>query len=347
VIATTHRGLDASLAADVRHYLAQSPRQLPSRALYDALGSALFDAICELPWYPLTRAERRLIVRHREALFRHAAWPTRIVELGPGNGAKLDLLLGEGATAHQHVRRIDLVDVSRSALREAIRRLQENRTAHIVAHEMRYEDGLRAVAQSARPDEKTLILFLGSNIGNFDPPGAAAFLRHIRESLSTGDSLLIGADLVKPVPVLMLAYDDPLGVTAAFNKNLLLHLNTVLGASFDLTTFEHRARWNAAASRVEMHLVSRVEQRIQVPLAGVADTLRAGEAIWTESSYKYRLDQFNELLVDAGLSPNAHWIDEAGQFLLVLAGVNEASAPKRTHLPTSGASAPDLTRRLS
>jgi L-histidine Nalpha-methyltransferase len=276
---------DTNLAADVRQYLTKTPRQLPSRALYDTLGSALFDAICELPWYPLTRAERRLIQRHRDGIFRCASLPARIVELGPGNGSKLDLLLGDSASSAHHVRRIDLVDVSASALRDAARRLQENRTTHIVTHEARYEDGLRETARAARDDERTLVVFLGSNIGNFDPPGATRFLRCIRESLGVGNSLLIGVDLVKPERELLLAYDDPLGVTAAFNKNLLLHLNATLGASFDVTTFDHEAIWNAEACRVEMHLVSRIDQRVDVPLAGLSFSLRRGERIWTESSY--------------------------------------------------------------
>lgn len=278
----------------------------------------MFDAICELPWYPLTRAERRLIHSHRAAIFRESTFPTRIVELGPGNGSKLALLLGDGATAH-HVRRIDLVDVSAAALGEAARRLREGRTSTITMHQARYEDGLKQIVTTAHADERTLLLFLGSNIGNFDMPGATTFLRHIRAALGPGDTLLIGADLVKPERELLLAYDDPLGVTAAFNKNLLLHLNDALGATFDIEAFAHRARWNRAVGRVEMHLVSRVDQGVDVPAAGVSIALRAGEEIWTESSYKYTEQQFEQLLRGADLAPTARWRDEDGQFLLVLA----------------------------
>jgi dimethylhistidine N-methyltransferase len=286
--------------------------------LYDALGSVLFDAICELPWYPLTRAERRLIQAHRGEIFHASSFPTRVVELGPGNGSKLELLLGDGAAAH-HVRRIDLVDVSRAALNDAARRLRDGRTATITMHEARYEIGLADVARSAQADERTMALFLGSNIGNFDLSGARTFLGQIRDALGPGDCLLIGVDLVKPEHDLLLAYDDPLGVTAAFNKNLLLHLNRVLGATFDLDAFTHRARWNQPASRVEMHLVSRSDQRIDVPAAGVSIALRAGEEIWTESSYKYSGTDFEQLLATAGLTPTARWLDREGQFLLVLA----------------------------
>lgn len=312
------RGLDASLAADVRVYLSNTPRQLPSRGLYDVLGSALFDAICELPWYPLTRAERRLIARQREALFRHAARPARVIELGPGNGSKLDLLLGDGS-ASPHVRRVDLIDVSASALRESVRRLQENRALQVVAHTARYEDGLSTITRQPHPDGRTLVLFLGSNIGNFDRPGASAFLTSVRSALTPGDSLLIGADLVKPERDLLLAYDDPLGVTAAFNKNLLLHLNDALGASFDIRAFDHRAVWNAQAGRVEMHLVSRRDQQVDVPASGLSIGLRRGETIWTESSYKYTVEGFRELLRGAGLAVTTHWVDAEGQFLMVLA----------------------------
>jgi L-histidine N-alpha-methyltransferase len=297
----------------------QTPRQLPSRALYDALGSALFDAICELPWYPLTRAERRLIDTHREAIFRTASLPSRIVELGPGNGAKLNLLLGEGGFAHDHVQRIDLIDVSSAALHEAARRLRDGRSATIVTHEARYEDGLTAIAKTATRDERTLLLLLGSNIGNFDPPGATQFLKQIASALGPRDSLLIGADLVKPEAQLLLAYDDPLGVTAAFNKNLLVHLNQALGAAFDVTAFDHRAVWNATASRVEMHLVSRREQRVDIPAAGISTTLQAGEPIWTESSYKYTPAHFDDLLATARLRVQERWIDEDGRFLLAMA----------------------------
>ena len=306
------------LAGDVRHYLSLRPRQLPSRALYDPLGSALFDAICELPWYPLTRAERRLIEMHRDTILGHAGSPARVVELGCGNGSKLELLLGAPNHA-RYVRRIDLIDISASALRDAVRRLTDDRVVSVVAHASRYEEGLAAVAASAQPDERMLVLFLGSNIGNFDAPAAAEFLVVMRNAMTAGDRLLIGADLVKPAGVLLRAYDDPLGVTAAFNKNLLVHLNRALGASFDVGRFDHRAVWNNEQSRVEMHLVSRVRQRVDVPAAGLSVELSAGEMIWTESSYKYSVAGFDALLERAGFAPTEHCVDDEGQFLLALA----------------------------
>ena len=311
----------ASLAADVRYYLTQTPRQLPSSALYDALGSALFDAICELPWYPVTRAERRLITAHRGDIMA-AAGPQRLVELGPGNGEKLRLLLGDpGDQAASTVRRIDLVDVSPSALAAASRLVGEGRDVRIVTHTNRYEDGLvRATATRGRA-ERCAVLFLGSNIGNFDPPAARAFLHAVRAALRKDDSLIIGADLVKPATVLLEAYDDPLGVTAAFNKNLLLHLNRDLGANFDITAFDHKASWNQDDSRVEMHLVSLRRQRVDVPASGLSIELEPGEIIWTESSYKYEVEAFEAILRQSGFSMRRCWIDEEGRFELAVATI--------------------------
>ena len=312
-----------SLAEDVRFYLSQSPRQLPSNALYDRLGSALFDAICELPWYPVTRAERRLIASHRAAIVAAAGHPTRLVELGCGNGEKLRLLLGDsGEPATRGVARIDLIDVSPSALAAAARVVGEDRPVQVVTHVSRYEDGLAPATSARRAGERAGVLFLGSNIGNFDPPAAGALLIAIRAALRAGDSLIVGADLVKPEAVLLAAYDDPLGVTAAFNKNLLLHLNAALGADFDIAAFDHRAVWNAVDARVEMHLVSRRRQTITVPRAGLAIAMDAGETIWTESSYKYTAPQFTALLAYAGFAARQRWVDGEGQFLLTVAGVD-------------------------
>lgn len=311
-----------SLAADVRRYLTATPRQLPSRALYDTLGSALFDAICHLPWYPITRAERRLIAARRADILAAAGMCERLIELGCGNGEKLDLLLGsEPADGLPH--RIDLVDVSPSALAAASRLISEDRDVVVVTHQQRYEEGIRTATASRVAGERIGVVFLGSNIGNFDPPGAEAFLATVRDSLRLSDSLVIGADLVKPERELLLAYDDPLGVTAAFNKNLLVRLNREMGATFDLTAFDHRAIWNAEQSRVEMHLVSRARQRVDIPSAGLSLKLEKGEPIWTESSYKYEIGSFETMLRRAGFEPARHWIEPDGRFVLVVARVAE------------------------
>lgn len=318
-------GAPAWLAADVGWHLRQTPRQLPSRALYDALGSALFDAICWLPWYPVTRAECRLLDAHGAEILDAACAPTRLVELGCGNGDKLHRLLRSarsGCAGHvDRLTRIDLVDVSTAALRAAAATLASagGNALEVALHASPYEQGLRAVASTRRVDERLCVMFLGSNIGNFDPPGVRALLGAIRSATCPLDALVIGVDLVKPRGELLAAYDDPLGVTAAFNKNLLVRLNRELGATFDVSAFDHRAVWNEAESRVEMHLVSRERQHVDVPDADVSLDLRAGESIWTESSYKFTVAGFERQLREAAFEPVRHWVDNQGQFLLVLA----------------------------
>ncbi len=303
-------------AADVQYYLTLSPRQLPSRYLYDALGSALFEAICALPWYRVTRAELALLDRHARDVLAHTGRLSRLVELGSGSGEKLAMLLARGGAAPASLE-VHLVDISASALDQASRALAALGVLRIVRHETTYEAGLEQVRQMpvAGP---TLALFLGSNIGNFDPPGAGAFLRAIRAALSRGDLLLLGADLVKPERELILAYDDPLGVTAAFNRNLLLRINRELDGDFDLDRFEHRATWNAAESRVEMHLVSLARQRVRVPGADLDFTIEAGETVWTESWYKYDPDRLVAALSAADFRLVRQWFHTEDRFALTL-----------------------------
>ena len=163
------------------------------------------------------------------------------------------------------------------------------------------------------------MLFLGSNLGNFDRPDAEVFLRSARAALTPGDAFLIGTDLVKPEPDLLLAYDDPLGVTAAFNRNLLVRVNRELGADFDLSHFRHRAIWNAEESRVEMHLVSEGRQQVRIAGTDVELTFEDGESIWTESSYKFETTDVVERLARTHFSPIAQWVDEPARFGLTLA----------------------------
>ena len=269
---------------EIHYYLNQTPRQLPSRLLYDALGSTLFDAICLLPWYRITRAEAGLLAGHGSAIGALAS-PTEVVELGCGNGDKIVALLGALPSPAPAVQ---LIDVSAEALARTTLALQAVGVTAITAVHATYEDGLMQLPASA--GGRRLILFLGSNIGNFDPPAASAFLHLVRRALGPRDSLLIGVDLQKSERDLMRAYDDPLGITAAFNKNLLLRLNTEIGTNFDLDGFEHKVQWNADASRVEMHLMCRRPQDVVVPGpdGSLTFTMASGESIWTESSYKVR-----------------------------------------------------------
>ncbi len=212
---------------------------------------------------------------------------------------------------------LHLIDVSRLALDRAERALGGFAGTTVLTHEADYEHGLDTVTPS-RHGGRTLVLFLGSNVGNFDPPQAEALVRRIRAALRHGDLFLIGVDLVKPEGELLLAYDDPLGITAAFNRNLLTRLNEELGADADVAAFRHRAVWNREASRMEMCLVSTRTQSLRVPGAGVDLALREGEAILTEHSYKYRPDQVLAMLEANGFVRRQQWIDAGAKFALTL-----------------------------
>jgi dimethylhistidine N-methyltransferase len=306
--------LVSSFADDVRHFLQLTPRQLPSLYLYDALGSALFDAICELPWYAITRAEMRLLERRRAEIFEHLPGITRIVELGPGDGRKLKTLVegtSEPLIAH-------LVDVSAGALERAAHTLSDAMNVRVTTHQASFEDGLDELARTDSED-RTLVVFLGSNIGNFDQRASAALLDRISTSLSPGDAFLIGADLVKAEPDLQQAYDDPLGVSSAFNLNVLLRINRELDGNFDLRAFRHRAVWNAACSRMDMFLVSTRAQRVRIEGVDLDFELAAGEGIWTESSYKYTPERLITQLANSRLEAVAQWIDREAGFALTLA----------------------------
>jgi L-histidine N-alpha-methyltransferase len=327
-----HRPSDTDrFAADVRRDLQLTPRQLQSKYLYDSLGSSLFEAICRLPWYAITRSETRLLEAHAHEIVSRLcpstsiagdATPT-IVELGCGSGEKLVIL----AEALQHAgarARVHLIDISSQALEQSERTLGRLRHISVVGHRDTYEVGLWNAA-AERDGGPMLVLLLGSNIGNFDAPAADDFLGAIRAALAPGDALLLGADLVKPEHVLQLAYDDPLGVTAAFNRNLLVRINNELGGTFDLDAFAHVAVWNARKQRVEMHLESRRRQTVSVGVSGQGlgpwtVPFAEGERIWTESSYKYEPEQIREMGTRTGFTTEAQWIDPAARFALTLLG---------------------------
>jgi uncharacterized SAM-dependent methyltransferase len=214
---------------------------------------------------------------------------------------------------------IDLIDVSSAALAHSERTLAGIGGAFVRTHLASYEAGLRELPE--RAEGGRLALFLGSNIGNFDPDAARDLLEQIGRALRPGDGLLLGVDLVKPEAELLLAYDDPLGVTAAFNKNVLLRINHELGGRFDLDGFAHRAVWNAEASRVEMHLVSRRARSVAVEGLGTSFRFAEGESIWTESSYKYTPAGIVDLLHRAGFACDRTWIDESVRFATCLSRV--------------------------
>ena len=318
-MATANRSLVAEFAADVARDLALQPRQLQSKYLYDALGSSLFEAICRLPWYQITRAETRLLAKRSASIVEALGEEhgSTIVELGCGSGEKL-MLLAEalqrrGQSAHVH-----LIDVSSQALEQTEQRLNGLNHFSVVGHQSTYEDGLRRAVAARDGSRPMLVLLLGSNIGNFDTPAASAFLARIRAALAPGDLLLLGADLVKGERELELAYDDPLGVTAAFNKNLLVRINRELGGNFDLGAFEHRAVWNGAHHRVEMHLVSRRAQTVHIAAASTSVRFTRNEWIWTESSYKYSAEQIVDMGAATGFATRDQWLDQEARFALTL-----------------------------
>jgi len=314
----TTASLAAEFASDVRRDLQLTPKQLQSKYLYDPLGSSLFEAICRLPWYRITRAEHRLLIAHAEEIVAALAPdPATIVELGCGSGEKLavlaDALQRGGGSARVHI-----IDISSQALEQTEQRLTRLQHVSVVGHQSTYEVGLRRAARAREGSGAMLVLLLGSNIGNFDAPAAVSFLRRIRDVLRPDDLLLLGADLVKPERELQLAYDDPLGVTAAFNKNLLVRINRELGGTFDLDAFAHRAAWNRDEQRIEMHLVSRAAQTATIAAPAIAVQFARGEHIWTESSYKYEPEQVERMGVETGFALRDQWIDTDARFALSL-----------------------------
>jgi L-histidine N-alpha-methyltransferase len=287
-------------------------KELPSKYLYDALGSALFDAISLLPEYGLSRSGMRLLQRHAGEIIGRVPGPVVVAELGSGTGQKTRHLL-EALARRQRVNYYP-IDISGSALFRCRQELGQLEMVSLVGFESAYLDGLHKVAARRREGERLLVLFLGSTIGNFDRLAGEQFLRDVRSILREGDSLLLATDLVKPVPMLKLAYDDPPGVTAAFNKNLLARINRELDGTFDLNQFEHVVRYDESERRVEMHLRSKIWQSIAIRKANFRFNLREGETIWTESSHKYDIDEVREMGGRAGFESAGQWIDAEWPF---------------------------------
>jgi len=307
----------STFAIDVARDLRLSPRQLQSKYLYDRLGSRLFEAICRLPWYTITRAEIALLSRHAGEIAAEFPDPLTLTELGPGDGEKI-AVLAAALVRDRRALATHLIDISQTALDQTERRLGRYERISVVGHRASYEEGLRRVAKARRDDGGLLVLFLGSNLGNFDRDAAHDFLDAIRQTLRPGDGLLLGADLVKPEADLLLAYDDPLGVTAAFNKNVLLRINRELGGNFDLGGFTHRAVFDRAESRIEMRLVSLRDQRVEIPAAETSVRFAEGDFIWTESSYKYSAPALQQLVESSGFACRRQWLDPEAHFALTL-----------------------------
>jgi len=300
-------------ASEVRAGLTKTPqRELPSKYLYDEVGSALFEVISVLPEYGLTRADQRLLRRYAQEIVDQLPGPVAVAELGSGSAKKTRWIL-KALCRQQHTSYFP-IEISRTALAMCERELGDIDAMSIVGFEREYLDGLLEVAARRRDGQNLLVLFLGSTIGNFDRPAAAKFLTEVRQILQPGDSLLLGTDLEKPIPQLLSAYDDPLGVTAGFNLNILARINRELEADFMLSDFRHIARYDQEARRVEMHLQSQRMQRVTIQRAGLAIDLEEGETIWTESSHKYAPGEPFQVARAAGFHCKAQWIDHEWPF---------------------------------
>ena len=311
-----HRGKaaanESSFAADVRAGLTATPKKLLPKYFYDALGSHLFEAICQLPEYYPTRAEAEIFEHHAAEIVSSLNGRLTLVELGSGSSVKTRFLI-EALIARQGRLHYQPVDISATMLEQSAQELLKIYPELCITGQARdYTQGLGAIERSN--GESILALFLGSNIGNYDPPEAIALLRQIRRTLREGDGLLLGADLKKDAAILEAAYDDALGVTAAFNLNLLLRINRELGADFDLKRFQHRAIYNDAQGRIEMHLVSRLAQKIHLNALGLMIEMQAGETIHTENSYKYDQQQLSQMAAAAGFSAKRVWMDKEERF---------------------------------
>ena len=298
----------SEFCSDVVMGLAQpGQKELPSKYLYDSVGSALFDVICMLPEYGLARAGMRMLERYSREILEHVPGPAVVAELGSGSGQQTRWLL-EALARRQRVNYYP-IDISGSALSRCQQELGQIDRVSIVGFERAYLDGLQEVAARRRGDEKLFVLFLGSTIGNFDRPAGEQFLREVRSILREDDALLLATDLEKPISTLMLAYDDPTGVTAAFNKNLLARINRELEGDFDLGHFEHLVRYDEQERRIEMHLRSKKWQRITIRKGGFRFYLREGETIWTESSHKYDPRKVIQMGERAGYRCAGQWFD--------------------------------------
>jgi len=305
------QALESEFARDVRAGLTTAGQKtLPCRYLYDDLGSALFEAITLLPEYGLTRADARVIEAHSVGLMDALPENLLVAELGSGSGAKTRTILQQLAARRRAA--YYPIDISGAALERCRQELCS--FAEVEPLETSYLDGLRQVAERRMPGQTMLVLFLGSTIGNFEPDAAIDFLYAVRQVLAPGDALLLGTDLVKPTNALLDAYDDPTGVTASFNLNLLGRINRELDADFDLRRFAHVIRYHEEAQRIEMHLRSRVYQIVSVKKADLIVDFAEGETICTEACHKFHPEQVCTMARVAGFRLAEQWVDDEWLF---------------------------------
>ncbi len=302
----------AGFAEDVRKGLSSEPKRLSPKYFYDELGSELFDAICLLPEYYLTRAENEIIERYADEIVGAVDGHKTLLEMGSGSASKTRLLIQALLNEQDDLLFIP-VDISVSALESSSRiLLQSFPRLRIEAYAAEYFESLSELSKKKRG--RTLALFLGSNISNFGRDEAPVFLRALRRVLQAGDALLLGADLKKAAQILELAYDDALGVTAAFNLNLLARVNRELDGDFDLRAFKHHAFYNEQVGRVEIHVECTRPQMVTIGKLGMKIQFTAGERIHTENSYKYDLAGLAQLASETGFTCTHTWLDSQQRF---------------------------------
>lgn len=304
-----------TLADEVKQGLERPLKSLPPHLFYDEEGSRLYERITELDEYYPTRTERAILARHAEAMLSLAAQgsalPIHVVELGAGSADKTRLVLSAAVALCGPTTYLP-IDVSPSALALARSRIEaEIPAVRVLPIVGRHEEAVGAIAELG---PRRLVMFIGSSIGNFEDDEAARLLATLRRGLEPGDALLLGTDLRKSPARLIAAYDDARGVTAEFNKNLLRRINRELGGRFDPDRFAHVALWNEAASRIEMHLESRVEQEVRIDALDLCVRFAAGERIHTESSIKYDQPRVDRILSRSGFSCEKTFMDDEAAF---------------------------------
>ena len=320
-ILTLPEAAQTPVGAEVFAGLTARPKTLSPWLFYDEEGSRLFEAITELPEYYLTRTERGIFAKHADEILGAAAGgpsgrALTMIELGAGTATKTGLLL-EAAVRRQGDVDYLAIDVSESPLTVAKERIEREIPGVIVTP--RVADYTTGVADFPGDGKRKMVLYIGSSIGNFEPAHAETLLRDVRAHLSPGDRLLLGVDRVKERSVLVRAYDDEAGVTAAFNKNVLKRINRELGANFNPRLFQHRARWNQEHSRIEMHLESLIAQRVSIGSLEMEVKFARGETIHTENSYKFTGQGVLSMLERAGFAISRCWTDEREWFGVYLA----------------------------
>jgi dimethylhistidine N-methyltransferase len=305
----------SAFLADLLDGLGQRPKTIPCKYFYDAAGSALFEEICALEEYYLTRTEIGILRARLPEIAQRLGPRCAVVEYGSGSGVKTQLLLD---ALREPVAWVP-IDISRAALAGAAARVAAQQPRVDVLPVCADYTAAVRLPPIARAAARRVVFFPGSTIGNFAPEEAAAFLAGAARTCGPGGAILLGVDLEKDSGILERAYDDAAGVTARFNLNLLVRANRELGADFDLRCFRHHARWAPGApgaGRVEMHLVSTRAQRVRV--GGRVFDFARGEPVHTESSYKWRMDSLDALAERAGLVPSARWTDARGWFAVLL-----------------------------